>query len=506
MLKKILISFLLACYLLVSFSTAAHAQTWYNQSFQEWYSKVHGGDQSEIFGERYTAAQVQWVIYGFISFIINLPGNSDANACLLTPGRDLLECKDLIIKSIENITSKSPTGSKDDLNKTAWYQVFTNRPVSGIEYFRDVFSHLGLVPEAKAQGFGFSAANPVLVLWKVSRDISYLLLIIAIIIMSFMIMFRVKISPQTVITVQSALPKVIIALVLITFSYAIAGLLIDLMYVIMGLISALLVNSHLTKLSWSEIFGTFTTNENVFTLLIAYWFEFFVASFLSIFTWSTGAIAGFVLFLFSIIAIFILLWNSIKIIALLLKTYVKILLLILVAPFQILTGTVVQGAGFGSWLRSMAAELAVYPVMTIMFFLAFLFLGAGMPDWFPRTIFGVGSSTLSGTPWNPPLTLGTGGTNTSQILWVITSFVIISLIPKTADIIQALISGKPFAYGTAIGEALGPARATAGFGVAGGAGYVGGRIAANVPAGWQRGTVQQITEAVQRWAARGFGG
>ena len=49
-------------------------------------------------------------------------------------------------------------------------------------------------------------------------------------------MFRAKINPQTVVTIQSAIPKAVVALILVTFSYAIAGLMIDLMYLLIGLI------------------------------------------------------------------------------------------------------------------------------------------------------------------------------------------------------------------------------------------------------------------------------
>lgn len=62
--------------------TAAPTGTWYNQSFNDWFNKVYNPDVSpdnEIFGERYTAAQVQWVIYGLGAFLINIPfGNSAA--------------------------------------------------------------------------------------------------------------------------------------------------------------------------------------------------------------------------------------------------------------------------------------------------------------------------------------------------------------------------------------------------------------------------------------------
>jgi len=44
-----------------------------------------------------------------------------------------------------------------------------------------------------------------------------------------MIMFRKKIDPRTTVTISQALPKIIITLILITFSYPIAGILFDVM-------------------------------------------------------------------------------------------------------------------------------------------------------------------------------------------------------------------------------------------------------------------------------------
>ena len=77
MFKKLLVSVTLAIFLLTSvFVPVVKAQqsTWYNQGFVEWYDKVYNPDTSpgsEIFGERYTAAQVEWVIYGLGAFFIN---------------------------------------------------------------------------------------------------------------------------------------------------------------------------------------------------------------------------------------------------------------------------------------------------------------------------------------------------------------------------------------------------------------------------------------------------
>ncbi len=64
MFKKIITSIVLASYLLGTVSVpAVKAQDWYNPYYDEWFEKVWD-DQNpdEIFGERYTQAQVIWVI------------------------------------------------------------------------------------------------------------------------------------------------------------------------------------------------------------------------------------------------------------------------------------------------------------------------------------------------------------------------------------------------------------------------------------------------------------
>ena len=351
--KKIVLSFFVFLLLTLSFVPYVHAQegTWYNQSFPEWFIKVNDSPPNEIFGERYTAAQVQWIIYGLLYFLVNStgPAGSDALGCLMQ--KELNECVDAIKKAFETFSPSSSSSS----GARSWTVVFTTRPISTATYLLDIGERLKIVPEAKAQsqGFGFTAAGPVLKLWKVSRNLTYALLIIVIVAMAFMIMFRVKISPQTVITIQSALPKVILALILITFSYAIAGFLIDLMYVVMGLLAALVVNSGISTFDWQTMFRALTTERNAFVLLSYYLSTFMIALFFAFF--SGGPVAGIVGFalVFLLLPIIVLALSIVLIIAalrilwLLLSTYVSILLQIILAPFQILLGTVTPGGGFG---------------------------------------------------------------------------------------------------------------------------------------------------------------
>lgn len=73
-------------------------------------------------------------------------------------------------------------------------------------------------------------------LWTKIRNICYVLMVIVLVVMGFMIMLRAKIDPRTTMTVTNALPSIAVALILITFSYPIAGLLLDFGNVVKGLI------------------------------------------------------------------------------------------------------------------------------------------------------------------------------------------------------------------------------------------------------------------------------
>lgn len=469
-LKKLfltLFTFVILSFSFVPYAKAADTGSWYNQSFKEWYVKVYDentSNPSEIFGERYTAAQVQWVFYSIFSLIIS-GGNTEVSkiiACAQTG--EVTTCGSAIFNYFKKYNTS--------MNNTDSLYVFTARPISGIGYLTNLGTKFHIIPEAKAQtGFGFTAANPAQTIWKMIRDVSYALLVLVIIVMAFMIMFRVKISPQVVISIQSALPKIVLALILITFSYAIAGFLIDIMYVVVGLLTAIFTsNSTLTEYNWQTLFRQATT-VNIFELLGKYGLLFILFAGMQ-----KVQGAGFVdvlVFIFSFIAIFILLWYSFKTLILVLKTYALIMLSIMFAPLQILLGTVTQGAGIGSWLKNMFSYLAVYPVIYVLSFLAYFFLIQGLPEdvvtLFDKNVglltpFGIKANALGGIPWMAPFSDTTGFIGNSRLLWMIVSFAIIVLIPKTTEIIQSFITKRPFDYGSAIGESVGYAQGAAGKG------------------------------------------
>ena len=103
-------------------------------------------------------------------------------------------------------------------------------PLHSGDYFNHLAQNFGIAKPAYAQGTGFEGLKPLLGLWTAFRNIVYLIFTIVFVVIGLAIMFRIKIDPRTVMTIQNQIPKIIIGIVLVTFSYAIAGFLIDMMY------------------------------------------------------------------------------------------------------------------------------------------------------------------------------------------------------------------------------------------------------------------------------------
>lgn len=137
-------------------------------------------------------------------------------------------------------------------------------PVSSGGYATYAMSNFGIAKNVYAadppgaNGVGYSRLLPLISVWAKFRDISYLAFVLAFTIIGLAIMFRVKIDARTVMTIQNQIPKIVIALILVTFSYAIAGFLIDIMYVL----------TYLMILTFNSLSPTHVNvNSNVFSVL-----------------------------------------------------------------------------------------------------------------------------------------------------------------------------------------------------------------------------------------------
>jgi hypothetical protein len=105
------------------------------------------------------------------------------------------------------------------------------QPASTGKYISTLSEDFGLTKKAYAQqSAGFDALAQVQEMWSAIRNLTFVILVAFFILIGFGIMLRFQIAPKTAMTVQNQLPKIVVAIILISFSYAIAGLLVDAMW------------------------------------------------------------------------------------------------------------------------------------------------------------------------------------------------------------------------------------------------------------------------------------
>ncbi len=499
-LKKFVLSFL--SFMVIFASSASYLPSvvqaqdtnpWYVQTYSQWFTKVYDQNTSppqEIFGERYTAAQVQWVIYSLMSLVPSIAG--ETISCIFKGG------------GVDNCIYENPFEAYGSETKPFEEKGFlailfdARRSPSGVNYIRSKVENLGVIPQAEAQtGFGFSALNPIQKIWRVCRDIMYGFFVIIIIVFAFMIMFRVKLNPQTVVSVQSSIPKIIISLILVTFSYAIAGLLIDLMYVVIGLVALIFTTFGLFgTVGWSKIFSLLTVGPGseysvggIVGWMVGYWWPFVVAFFgscASLFGLGAGGVAlgilGMVIGV--LIAIGVILWlivATLKLFILVIKTYLMILVSIIFSPFIIGFGAILPTGGFMSWVKGLVSNLMVYPLIGALMLLSVMFLTATFPqvktsveNWLDvpeGSMVDIFSPDENTQFWYPPMTLGEQnqekGWDPLPILWTFASLGIVAMVPNVANMLKSLMAGKgiegsdllgkggPLSWGVGTSAALG---------------------------------------------------
>lgn len=361
---------------------------------------------------------------------------------------------------------------------------YASRPASGVEYLADIGQRLNLVRPAYAQGLGFERMKKVfLVIWKTFRDIAYVFFVLIFVAIGFAIMFRVKISPQAVITIQSALPRIILALILVTFSYAIVGFLIDLGFVVCNLIFFTFDGIFKDPLSTApapSLFGIGLLPDQPLTTEAAiYWRMFWLgwlpfltiaimilvpASIASIFTVLSGGATGPVtgpiaigLLLLLLLVVIVFLWALLKAFWTLLKAYVGIVFGLIFAPFQLLLAALPGSNAVQAWLTNLLANIAVLPTILTMVLLSGYLAASTFAGGLIGSILSLDREALIAAFTNDPL-------SPDDLVLVSISVGILLMTSKAAEMIKAFIAGQPFAYGTAIGQAFWPITAAAGAG------------------------------------------
>ncbi len=280
-----------------------------------------------------------------------------------------------------------------------------DNPVADTQtYVADVLKSAHIVTPAYAQGIGFASLDPVLNLWKTFRNIAYMFFVLIFVIVGFLIMFRQKVG-QTAITAQQAIPQIIMSLVLVTFSYAIAGLLIDLMYVLMALIVGVFASFFPQDIFGYNIFelggtmfkGAVNLQRN----------KDFISGFLE--SLQLGGTANQVVSIISgltltIILAVAMLIGIIRLFFELLKSYATIIIAVVMAPLLLMMGAIPgKSNAFGSWMKTLIGNLSPFPVILVVLVMYYAFTngaidassGGFMPPFLLSAGNGIGESIIA---------------------------------------------------------------------------------------------------------------
>ncbi len=385
------------------------------------------------------------------------------------------------------------------------------KPVGLGDYANYLASNFGLgrpVLAAEAGGSGFKSIEPLTNLWLAFRNIVYMLFIIVFVIVGVAIMLRVKIDPRTVMTIENQIPKIIIGLILVTFSFAIAGFLIDLMwitiYVTIGVLAQTdpkLTNdiyhiAHATDpFGAANIIGGTTgakgglgalvgppaagiagfVSQGIDSIpalkgLVSMFGGIIAGVLVSVLPLSklikgaeavpfvgpliAGAAAGALTYAFtqqivsffsgaiaSVVIAIAMLWALFRIWFALMTAYVSILLQVIFAPFWIIGGVIPGSSiGFSGWLKSIVANLLVFPAT-----IGLLLLGKVMMDRFNNVGASIFVPPLVGDP-----TRGNQGGIGSLI-----GLGILLLAPQVATMIKEAFKAPQMKQGAAVGQAIG---------------------------------------------------
>ena len=494
---------------------SVYAQTsWYNSSFPDWYDKVYNEEStpaSEIFGERYTAGQVQWILYSLLSsflhspyFVLSLFGVKTPSpypyTCVFKLMGGEIDEKTCVAAAVSNLTTMYEIFDRvgvvnDNTNENSlayiWRQVFSsNREISFISYSTNLIKKFNPVKEAYAQqsnGFGYGKLLPISGYWQLTRNFSYILFVLIIIVSAFMIMFKVKISSQASITIQSLIPRIATSLILITFSLAIAGLLMDLMYVVFGLLASALPTMGSNDLNFEDTYNFLIGGfwgwaskdglSGIFITFLFYLVSYFAISMTTVAgSIVVGNLTSFVfsvlMVFFTVIMIFILIYNLLKMIFNLVKTVALIYLAVVTAPLQIMMDVLpppLGGSNFKKWITGLVSKLLVFPLTGLLIFFSFKLLGtawniaisqidstyntqgvsqsmfnacqqmsgtANNCNFFFNGNLGANGATYWGAPW-----LGNAGAMTA-VVFLLMSAMCIMTVANVPKIIEGALSGR----------------------------------------------------------------
>lgn len=274
--------------------------------------------------------------------------------------------------------------------------MFNNQP------YVDVVAHLAneWVPgfsgtnSAYASGYDDLANSGISNLWSITRNVGYVFYVVVMIVIGFMIMFRNRIGGQAMVTVGNSIPKLIFSLIILTFSFAIMGLLID----FGGLITNLIKSELGTGVDINnpvQLFTTFLANNykgegaegslgiaNITTTIIMGIFgtEAKTASVASLIT--------------GLVVLGIVLFGAIKLWIVLIKAYLGIIIDTVISPLSIVVSAIPGNTASSiNIFKSALRNILVFPLAYAIVNLPYYMETKGVTLTFPTSLGGTSDAT-----------------------------------------------------------------------------------------------------------------
>lgn len=320
--------------------------------------------------------------------------------------------------------------------------MYGNPPATTEQYIAYMLDSAGIqiAQPAYAQvgGLGFTSLLPILDTWVKLRNLAYLFFVVLFVIIGFMIMFRRKVGTQAAITIQQALPSIVIALLAVTFSFAIAGLMIDLMYILMYLMLAVFSTDRFNPLFTGSLFdiggnllfgGSTGSVHNIVEMFVKNLLGGQEYALANLGGWIAGLSAAVIFAILITISLFRLFFE-------LLQTYITILIMIVTAPLSLMMGAIPGRNPFMSWIKGLAGNLIVFPALLFVLLLY-------------ENLVKADSLYASGGGFLPPYLLGSGQGD------VVTGLISIGIIMILPTIIKE--AKKPFGATGGVFAAFAPA-------------------------------------------------
>jgi hypothetical protein len=269
-------------------------------------------------------------------------------------------------------------GSLVGLGNLTENMTYQDPPVSIRYYASRQVENIPFMGEAMAQGIfdstvgGTEYAGPFLALtydfWRVFRNMAYGAMAIVMIVVGIMIMTRRRLNPQTAVTVQYAIPRIVVALVLITFSYPIGAALASLAWALKFSVDDIILSP--LSVSTGQAFANLdaakkVADAGVTAMILAikgYW-------------WHPGVgLVGFLLITIAGILVWVM-WIVIQIKMII--VYLKMLIHIVISPFTFTVGAVPgHDDAIKNWFKKMAAYALAIFAMSITASLTKIVAGA----------------------------------------------------------------------------------------------------------------------------------